>query len=364
MKESTVGFIGLGLIGGSLAKALKKADPQLTVMAYMRSADKLIQAKADGVVDVILDRVDETIGQCDMIFLCTPVEYNEQYLRMIKPYLKPGALVTDVGSTKTSIHRAARELSMEDCFVGGHPMAGSEKTGYENSSDHLLENAYYMITPPEGAPEENVQRLREIAQAVNAIPMVLSCREHDLAVAAISHLPHIVASSLVNLVRDSDDSRETMKQIAAGGFKDITRIASASPEMWEQICMTNTENISRMLERYIGELTSVLAALQEKDEAAVRRLFSFSRDYRNSISDRNRGAIEPDYSFSVDIVDEVGSISTLSVILAAKGISIKNIGINHNREHGEGALRISFYDEASRDAAWNRLEDYKYTLIP
>lgn len=364
MKESTVGFIGLGLIGGSLARALKKADPQLTVMAYMRSADKLIQAKADGVVDVILDRVDETIGQCDMIFLCTPVEYNEQYLRMIKPYLKPGALVTDVGSTKTSIHRAARELSMEDCFVGGHPMAGSEKTGYENSSDHLLENAYYMITPPEGAPEENVQRLREIAQAVNAIPMVLSCREHDLAVAAISHLPHIVASSLVNLVRDSDDSRETMKQIAAGGFKDITRIASASPEMWEQICMTNTENISRMLERYIGELTSVLAALQEKDEAAVRRLFSSSRDYRNSISDRNRGAIEPEYSFSVDIVDEVGSISTLSVILAAKGISIKNIGINHNREHGEGALRISFYDEASRDAAWNRLEDYKYTLIP
>lgn len=364
MKESTVGFIGLGLIGGSLARALKKADPQLTVMAYMRSADKLIQAKADGVVDVILDRVDETIGQCDMIFLCTPVEYNEQYLRMIKPYLKPGALVTDVGSTKTSIHRAARELSMEDCFVGGHPMAGSEKTGYENSSDHLLENAYYMITPPEGAPEENVQRLREIAQAVNAIPMVLSCREHDLAVAAISHLPHIVASSLVNLVRDSDDSRETMKQIAAGGFKDITRIASASPEMWEQICMTNTENISRMLERYIGELTSVLAALQEKDEAAVRRLFSSSRDYRNSISDRNRGAIEPDYSFSVDIVDEVGSISTLSVILAAKGISIKNIGINHNREHGEGALRISFYDEASRDAAWNRLEDYKYMLIP
>lgn len=364
MKESTVGFIGLGLIGGSLARALKKADPQLTVMAYMRSADKLIQAKADGVVDVILDRVDETIGQCDMIFLCTPVEYNEQYLRMIKPYLKPGALVTDVGSTKTSIHRAARELSMEDCFVGGHPMAGSEKTGYENSSDHLLENAYYMITPPEGAPEENVQRLREIAQAVNAIPMVLSCREHDLAVAAISHLPHIVASSLVNLVRDSDDSRETMKQIAAGGFKDITRIASASPEMWEQICMTNTENISRMLERYIGELTSVLAALQEKDETAVRRLFSSSRDYRNSISDRNRGAIEPEYSFSVDIVDEVGSISTLSVILAAKGISIKNIGINHNREHGEGALRISFYDEASRDAAWNRLEDYKYTLIP
>ena len=209
-----------------------------------------------------------------------------------------------------------------------------------------------------------MERLVAVARAVNAIPMVVSCEEHDLAVAAISHLPHIVASSLVNLVRDSDDSRETMKQIAAGGFKDITRIASASPEMWEQICMTNTDNIARMLGRYIDSLREILDALNGRDEAAIHRLFASSREYRNSISDRSRGAIEPEYSFSVDIVDEVGSISTLSVILAAKGISIKNIGINHNREHGEGALRISFYDEASREAAWNRLTDYKYTLIP
>ena len=165
-------------------------------------------------------------------------------------------------------------------------------------------------------------------------------------------------------LENADDDRETMKQIAAGGFKDITRIASASPEMWEQICMTNTGNIAEMLERYITSLQSVLSSLRGRDEAAIYRLFDSSRAYRNSISDRSRGAIEPEYSFSVDIVDEVGSISTLSVILAAKGISIKNIGINHSREHGEGALRISFYDEEARTAAWNRLTDYKYTLIP
>ncbi len=365
MKESAVGFIGLGLIGGSLARALKKARPEITVMAYMRSADRLRQAKEDGVVDIILDSLGgDQLGTCDMIFLCAPVEWNEEYLKKLKPFLKDGAIVTDVGSTKTSICREAEELSMEGCFVGGHPMAGSEKTGYENSTDHLLENAYYMITPPENAPAENVERLVEVARAVNAIPMVISPQEHDMAVAAISHLPHIVASSLVNLVRDCDDSRETMKQIAAGGFKDITRIASASPEMWEQICMTNTDNIAWMLERYIGSLTEILDSLKHRDEEAVHRLFDSSRTYRNSISDRSRGAMEPEYSFSVDIVDEVGSISTLSVILAAKGISIKNIGINHSREHGEGALRISFYDEASRQAAWNRLAEYKYTLIP
>lgn len=365
MRESTVAFIGLGLIGGSLARALKKSNPELTVMAYMRSRDKLLQAKEDGVVDVILDGLDQdALSRCDMIFLCTPVEWNEEYLKSVRPFLKKGAIVTDVGSTKTSICQAADRLNMGDCFVGGHPMAGSEKTGYENSTDHLLENAYYMITPPEGAPQENVDRLVEVARAVNAIPMVIAPKDHDLAVAAISHLPHVVASSLVNLVRDSDDSRETMKQIAAGGFKDITRIASASPEIWEQICMTNTDNIAFMLEKYISSLEDILSSLRNRDETALHQLFDSSRRYRNSISDRSRGAIEPEYSFSVDIVDEVGSISTLSVILAAKGISIKNIGINHNREHGEGALRISFYDEKSRQAAWDRLLDYKYTLIP
>ena len=134
MNESVIGFIGLGLIGGSLARALKKYKPDLTVMAYMRSRDRLEKARADGVVDVILDGVDERLGQCDMIFLCTPVEYNEQYLAAVKPFLKADAIVTDVGSTKTSIHRAVKALEMEQSFVGGHPMAGSEKTGYENSS--------------------------------------------------------------------------------------------------------------------------------------------------------------------------------------------------------------------------------------
>ena len=188
MRESTVAFIGLGLIGGSLARALKKSNPELTVMAYMRSRDKLLQAKEDGVVDVILDGLDQdALSRCDMIFLCTPVEWNEEYLKSVRPFLKKGAIVTDVGSTKTSICQAADRLNMGDCFVGGHPMAGSEKTGYENSTDHLLENAYYMITPPEGAPQENVDRLVEVARAVNAIPMVIVPKDHDLAVAAISH---------------------------------------------------------------------------------------------------------------------------------------------------------------------------------
>ena len=368
MTDSTLGFIGLGLIGGSIARGIKRARPDIKIMAYMRSRSRLEQAEKDGVVDVILDGIDGNLRECDLIFLCTPVEYNANYLSSIRPYLKPGALITDVGSTKCGIHEEIIRQGLEDCFVGGHPMAGSEKTGYENSTDHLLENAYYIVTPPEGiAPSPglkagaNARRIIAVAQTIGAIPLVLNYREHDKVVAAISHLPHLIASSLVCLVKDNDSSG-VMKQVAAGGFKDITRIASSSPEMWQQICMTNTGPIADILRQYIDSLSEILKELENADSPAIYSLFDVSRSYRNSITDRARGPIEPAYEFSVDVVDEIGAISTISVILAAKGISIKNIGINNNREQGEGALKIAFYDKASMDAAWERLSYYKYEL--
>ena len=380
MTDTTIAFIGLGLIGGSIARGIKRARPDIHIMAYMRTRSKLEQARQDGIVDEILDGVDSRLSRCDLIFLCTPVEYNAQYLATIRPFLKQGALITDVGSTKTKIHEEILSLGLEDCFVGGHPMAGSEKTGYENSTDHLLENAYYIITPARGLaregdasgvsssaagdPPPHVQRNACLAETIGAIPIVLDYREHDRITAAISHVPHLIASGLVGLVRDNDSPRGLMKLLAAGGFKDITRIASSSPEMWSQICMTNARPIADMLERYIASLSQILADVKEGREDSIYRFFDASRSYRNSITDRAKGSLEPAYEFSVDIVDEPGSISTLSVILAAKGISIKNIGINNNRELGEGALKISFYDKDSMEAARRQLEKYKYELSP
>lgn len=369
--DSTVGFIGLGLIGGSIAKGLKRARPDIRIMAYMRSRRRLEQAHREGIVDVVLDGIDGHLRECDLIFLCTPVEYNAGYLSDIQPFLKPGALITDVGSTKAGIHREIVGQGLEHCFVGGHPMAGSEKTGYEHSTDHLLENAYYIITPPDGCvPEEdcgyspNTRRVIAVAQAIGAMPLVMDCQRHDRVVAAISHLPHLIASSLVNLVKDGDSPDGIMKQVAAGGFKDITRIASASPQMWEQICMTNVEPISQVLEAYIASLNRLLGQIRGREGEAIHRLFETSRDYRNSITDTAKGSVEPSYWFSVDVADEIGAISTISVILAAKGINIKNIGINNNREQGEGAMKIAFYDEASMEAAWDRLGQYKYKMFP
>lgn len=363
MTDSTIAFIGLGLIGGSIAKGIKRENPDTVIMAYMRTHSKLEQAHADGIVDIILDGIGEELRTCDLIFLCTPVEYNARYLADIQPYLKPGAILTDVGSTKTDIHAEVIRLGLESCFIGGHPMAGSEKTGYENSTDHLLENAYYIITPTTASAPEDVDRMVELANSIGSIPLVLDYQEHDFVTAAISHLPHVIASSLVNLVKDTDNEQELMKRLAAGGFKDITRIASASPEMWEQICMTNKQNLADVLERYIDSLNKVLTEVKGNDKAAVHDLFETSKNYRNSISEHGKGSITPEYFFTVDVVDEPGSISTLSVILAAKGISIRNIGINHNREHGEGVLGIMFYDEESMNAAWQQLSKYHYDLI-
>ena len=362
MSDSTFGFIGLGLIGGSIARGLRRANKDITIMAYMRTRSKLEQAKADGTIDIILDGIDETLSACDVIFLCTPVEYNAVYLEKVRPFLKPGALITDIGSTKTDIHQAVERLGYEDVFVGGHPMAGSEKTGYESSTDHLLENAYYIITPTKKSTPEQIDRIRQVALGIGALPIVLDYHEHDFSVAAISHLPHLVASSLVNLVHDNDSKDEIMKRLAAGGFKDITRIASSSPVMWEQICMTNRKNISSILGDYIVSLTQIQKELDNAEQGSIYHLFETSRDYRNSLPVKGSGALQPIYELYCDMVDEAGGIATLATILASNQISLKNIGIVHSREFIEAVLRIEFYDEQSMVQAADILRKHRYVI--
>lgn len=361
--KNIYGFIGLGLIGGSIAKSLKQADPGCSIYAYMRTRARLEQARSEGTVDRILTGTDDpALAECGVIFLCTPVELNEVYLEKLRGIAGPETILTDVGSTKTSIHELVQKLGMERVFIGGHPMAGSEKTGYENSDVLLLENAYYMLTPTAETPPENLHFMEKLVTSMKAIPFVIDYRTHDRVVATISHLPHLIAASLVNLVRDSDSADGIMKRTAAGGFKDITRIASSSPVMWEQICQTNSSAILSVLDRYIASLSEIRENLAAHNLSYIHDLFEKSGSYRNSISDENRGLISAHYSFSVHIADRPGSISILSSILASNGINIKNIGINHSRESGEGALRITFYNAESCDIAKKLLREYNYRI--
>ena len=362
MKNLTIGFIGLGLIGGSIAKGLKRANKEHYIMAFARHRETLEAALSDGAIDEALDGINEALLRCDYIFLCTPVSYNEEYLAAVRPFLRKDAILTDVGSVKGTIHEAVKRMGMEANFIGGHPMAGSEKSGYAYSTDHLVENAYYVITPTPLSPKDKVEELKELALSLSALPLILDYKEHDYIVAGISHLPHLIAASLVKLVKDKDTPEQTMKLVAAGGFKDITRIASSSPVMWQQICTANKNHIQSILSDYIQALEQVRTAVAKDHANAIYELFDVSREYRNSIADRSLGPIKKDFSIYCDIVDESGAIATIATILAAHQISIKNIGIIHNREFEEGVLKIEFYDEDSSLQASALLTQCRYTV--
>lgn len=357
-----IGFIGLGLIGGSIAKAVRYFYPDAEIIACSRTRSSLEQAVSDGIVNILSDQVNEIFSDCDYIFLCAPVSSNTEYLEQLKPLIQPSCIITDVGSTKSDIHKKVSQLGMEANFIGGHPMAGSEKTGYANSKRILIENAYYVITPSSQVSKEAVAGYRDFVASLKALPLVMSYQTHDYVTAGISHLPHIIASSLVNLVKDSDTEDGIMKLIAAGGFKDITRIASSSPEMWEQICMTNRENISLILKDYIISLEKIRCQLDNSEKGAIYELFESSREYRNSLPKKGSGPIQRIFEIYCDMVDEAGGIATLATILASNQINLKNIGIVHSREFIEAVLRIEFYDEQAMKQAADILRKYHYVI--
>ena len=241
-------------------------------------------------------------------------------------------------------------------------MAGSEKSGFANSKAMLIENAYFILTPSKNVSQEKVDRYQNFVSSLKALPVVLDYEEHDHITGTISHLPHIIAASLVNFVKDTDSKEEYMKHLAAGGFKDITRIASSSPTMWQHICAKNTDNIAEILGQYIETLQSAKEIVENGDEQGIYNLFDSSRSYRNSIPSTSAGPIKKAYAVYCDIIDEAGGIATIATILASNGINLKNIGIVHNREFEEGVLRIEFYDEGSSNKAAELLQKFRYIV--
>lgn len=362
MKTLICGFIGLGLIGGSIAKSLKENIKDVSIYAYDTNMDSLMLAKEEHIADRILDKIDASFSECDILFLCAPVSCNDENLLLLKQYLPADCILTDVGSVKTGIHKQISALGLNHLFIGGHPMAGSERYGYANSKAKLLENAYYILTPSAEVSSDKIELYKELICKIGALPLILSCEQHDYVTAAVSHLPHVVASSLVNLVRDSDSTDGIMKMIAAGGFKDITRIASSSAHMWQQICLTNTENISVLLGDYIEALSKIKAQIDAKCEPEIYDFFDSARIYRDSFIEASSGPIKKVFSIQIDIADEPGALASIATMLAVNSINIKNIGIAHNREAAEGVLNIEFYSENSMESAVSILTNHGYII--
>lgn len=341
----TIGIIGLGLIGGSIARALKKSKKDYIIYAFDRQIDVLDSALKGRVIDKICS-ISE-LNECDIIFICIPVNKMKSVLEELKINIKEDCILTDVGSTKGDISRLIDSMGLNSRFIGGHPLAGSEKSGYEASKSNMFENAYYCLTPTSETRKEDLELLQDIVSDMGAIPIIMTPEEHDKATAAISHVPHVVAALLVNMVGELDSQDNIMKNIAAGGFKDITRIASSSPDLWTGICFSNKEMVLETLSYFSAKLDRFKDILRNDQKESVNQFFDSARTLRSSFSDK-KGLIQKTYDILVDVDDRPGIIAIISTALANQNINIKNIGIIHSRENEEGALQIQFENEKSR----------------
>lgn len=288
MKDLTIGFIGLGLIGGSIAKSLRKKYPGFYMIAYNHHQggnEALELAKREGVINQITNSLSEGFPECDLIFLCGPVIRNQSYLPKLGAVLKEDAILTDVGSVKGSMHKAVAQCGLDQFFIGGHPMAGKEFTGYQAASDSLLHQAYYVLTPTSQTSQDHLSMMVTLVTSMGAKPIIMNPLRHDEATAAISHLPHIASALLVNLVRDNDCNGD-IKQLAAGGFRDITRISSSSPVMWQNILMSNADCIQKYIAQIQKKLSEVSDAIASNNEEYLIQFFQQAKEFRDSVPDK------------------------------------------------------------------------------
>ncbi len=261
-----IAVLGLGLIGGSLGLALQQAGIARQIAGYDSNPDATSRALARGAITHMCITVEEAVQQADMVVLATPILAMPELLERIAPVLQPGVLVTDTASTKTQILIwASTLLPANVVFVGGHPMAGSEHSGIEAAEGGLFDGCAYCLTPTAQTTPEVITQLSKIVQRLGAHPIVLDAERHDRLVAGISHLPFILSSALVQVLGKGEDW-EDMTRLAAGGFRDMSRLAAGSPTMYRDICLTNKEAILGWLDALAWQLERVRSLIAMNDD--------------------------------------------------------------------------------------------------
>lgn len=278
-----IGFIGLGLIGGSLAKTIKRVHPNIKMYATSGRETTVKSAYDEGLIENEKPITLRELASLDLVFLCAPVQLNNEYLSSIKYVVGENTIITDVGSVKGDIHRYVDIHGLSEHFIGGHPMAGSEKTGLNNATDTMLENKYYIITPTSSVAPEKVEEYRNFIESLGAIPKIMDAKKHDRAAAAISHVPHMISYCLANMVSKIDYDDATMKTLAAGGFRDMTRIAASSPVMWEDICVANRGEIVEILDEYLSRLGELKELIKQGDGDALNQYFTETKEFRDTL---------------------------------------------------------------------------------
>lgn len=367
MEEKVVYIVGLGLIGASLAMGIRKAHPHVTLLGYNRSQASRDIALKKGIVEEVTADLEEFASIADIIIVSLPVKQTIQtFQQLSKMPLKEGVVVTDVGSTKGAIVEAGQEAfnHLRVRFVGGHPMAGSHKTGAASADSTLFENAYYIFTPTAETDSSAILEIKDLLSGIGARFIEVDPIEHDRVTSQISHFPHVLAATLMGQAAAYTEEHSLTGRFAAGGFRDMTRIAESEPSMWTSILLSNSSAVLDRIADFQDRLDQIADMIRQGQEDAIWSFFDRSREQRQHMQIHKRGGVESTFDIFVDVPDEEDVI--LRILELLRGTSLVNIHINEeNREDVYGILQISFKtaaDQARAEALITEQTDYSVVI--
>ena len=355
-------IIGLGVLGGSLGLAIKQVHPKANVTGFGRQI-RIDEALRRGAIDYGAVSIAGAVHDADIVFICTPVYTIISLLPEIAKNIKPTAIVTDVGSTKYEITSTAKKIFTKGIFVGGHPMAGSEGKGIDFADALMFQNATYVLCV-EKKNRKKITALTALLNSIGARVLFLSAKEHDEVAAAISHLPQLIAVAMMNLAGKKNKSNPAFLQLAAGGFRDITRIASSPYEMWKDILASNSKEIRLVIKEFSAMFRQFEKDLQtHKGQQHFSQQFESSKSLRDAIPKNSKGFLHPLYEVYVSVDDEPGVLSRLTTALFKANINIKDIELLKIRDGKGGTFRISFNSKLDADNAERVLKKGKIKVL-
>ncbi|GAB2574587.1 prephenate dehydrogenase [Gracilibacillus alcaliphilus] len=362
--KQTVLIAGLGLIGGSLALSIRESEG-VRLIGYDSNRTTLQYAIMNHMIDESYHDFSEAVKQADICILAAPVSITVEWITQLNNIELPHrVIVSDVGSVKGPIMEAANQLTNENvAFIGGHPMAGSHKKGVQAAKKYLFENAIYVLSPTNTSTEEDLLTLKKVLSPAKSKFIVLEPDEHDEMTSVISHFPHLIASSLVHQARSWQKTHPYIPKLAAGGFRDITRIASSNPLMWRDIFFQNRSKMSRLLGDWINEMEGLKTLIDSGEESQIQEYLEQAKEYRDGLDSKTRGAILSYYDVYVGILDQPGAILKVIELLADHDISISNIEILEIREGITGMLRISFQNKNDQELGHAILKKHNYDTV-
>ena len=362
----TIYIAGLGLIGASMALGIKRDHPDYEILGYNRSQASRDIALERGMIDRATDDFASFAPLADVIILTLPIKQTIAFLQELATLeLKEGVIISDAGSTKSAIVATAEKCFADKPvrFVGAHPMAGSHKTGAASADVNLFENAYYIFTPSSLTTPDTLEEMKGLLSGLHARFIEIDATEHDRVTSQISHFPHILASGLMEQTASYAEEHEMARRFAAGGFRDMTRIAESEPGMWTSILLSNREIIIERIEDFKGRLDEIEQAISKGDENQIWNFFNQAREQRQAMEIHKRGGVDSSYDLYVDVPDEEDVI--LRILELLRGTSLVNIHINEeNREDIHGILQISFKNAQDLKRAEQVItENTDYTVV-